>query len=687
MNYEDHQDVLDALKKDQLAEEDLRQEIDDIIHFLSHPQGQWEPNIWNDFEGRPRYTFDQCGPGIEKVWAEMAANEYSSDMQPVGEGSSEDVADVLDGMMRRIARVSEFSNITEKAGKRMIATGFGAWRVVSKYVTPKSMYQDIMMLPINNAHRRVWFDCNAEMQNKSDGGHVHILANVAAYKAEKIAKRKVMSLSDNRSVSAYEYKPSDSICLGELHYKTTVQKEIFLIDYDHPVVMDEDEIKKHAIPDSMIIDSRVSDFFEVYSRKYDKDDWIGEPKKTIFRYLPVIPCYAHFDINEDGKTIYKGFVRPIMDTQRVFNYSESRKVEESILQSRKKLFMDDRVAEGYTDELQNINRDPRAVQLFNGAAADDSKLPFYETSGPTSSPALSELSENMIRNFQLTSGMPNEIENLRVTNKDSDFRFDQRTSMGQVGTFDYYKGLKHALQHTYRVILDAIPRCYDTYRKVQIVDESGKASEVEINKKDTSTGEVINNITTGHYDIAVDIGESFETRQAKANSAIMELGKINPGVIERNSDVIASNIKAPGMSMVSDRERDFLMKQGVIPESQFTEDEKAAALAAQSQPPRPDPASMIAQAEIQKAQAEVDKVQTQLLIEQAKLEQQGVKQQTESIVKSAELQLKSMSQSIDDLKKLIEANKILAETEAMGLSSPEIQSQEVLINEQQDRIE
>ena len=142
MNYEDHKSVLRTLSKDQEAEEDLRKEIDEVLDFLNHPKGQWEPNVWSEFDGRPRYTFDQCNPAISKVWAEMAANEYSASVQPVGGGATEEVSNIIDGLFRNIYSNCSFDDISIKSGKKMIATGIGGWRVVSKYMSTESFYQD-----------------------------------------------------------------------------------------------------------------------------------------------------------------------------------------------------------------------------------------------------------------------------------------------------------------------------------------------------------------------------------------------------------------------------------------------------------------------------------------------------------------------------------------------------------------
>lgn len=686
MNYDDHEAVKKLLAKDQNAEEDLRQEIDEIMNFMHHPQGQWEDSVWNQFDGRPRYTFDMCKPIIASIWAEMAANEYAADIQPAGDGADEDVAQILQGMVRRMYQISSFPDqIAKRAGKRMIMTGFSCWRLVSQYCSPRSFYQDLKFIPVSNCHRRVWFDCNAELQTKEDAEHVFCLSSMSRGEADKKAKRNTISISDNSDNDSYHYKPEDVINIGEILYKKKVKKMIYLLD--NGTVLDEDQIEEQEIDESQIVDERETHIIKVFSREFDGKGWIGDAKETVFSHLPVIPVYANFDITEDGKTRYEGVIRALMDMQRVFNYSESRKIEESVLAARAKTFMNESLAEGYEDELADINSDPRAIQLFANNPAENGVL-FYSTPPPQPSPMITEISNDMIRNIQINSGIPNPLEQMNATNKDSDFRFEQRSSMGQAGTFEYYCAYQVALEYSLKVALAAFPRVYDTERKISIIDDAGQSSEVVINTLDDRK-EAFNNILRGDYNVTINIGENFESRQAKTNDAILELGKVNPEIIMRNSDVLANNMKTVGMSTIADRERAHLMKMGVIPESQWTDEERQQAMLAAQQPKQPDPATILAEAEAQKAQAETQKVQTQALIEQAKLEAKQIETQANAAKADYELQLKALQLEIDNMKKIAETGKVIAETEVMvdkQVTDKQIAKQSQLLDQSQSGV-
>ena len=56
VNLEDHGKAIIGLKEAMDSEQDQRDQVRDSDHFLNKKDGQWEPYIWNQRQGRPRYT-------------------------------------------------------------------------------------------------------------------------------------------------------------------------------------------------------------------------------------------------------------------------------------------------------------------------------------------------------------------------------------------------------------------------------------------------------------------------------------------------------------------------------------------------------------------------------------------------------------------------------------------------------
>lgn len=649
MKYDSHREALEIFADDKHAEHDLRGEINEQIAFIHNSDGQWESDIWAMFEQRPRYTFDLTNPAIEKVWAEMAANEFAAMTDPVGDGADEKKANLINGLLRSIYNNSKFDDISSKAGKRMIGTGFSAWEVDTGYIG-EAFYQDIIIKPLYDAENRVWFDSASELQTREDAMHCTVLDSVHSNVLKDRYKDRdgvFSSLTDSRSCSTQLYKPKGMIQIGRMYYRESYKKTIFLM-----------QDGSTSSESAGAIDEREVTAYKVYCRRFDNNDWLDDdPRETVFSYIPIVPQYAHFEIVE-GKIVYHGVIRGMMDPQRVFNYSESKKVEDSVLARGDKIFMTPEQTRGLTGELGNLNRDPRSVARYNHV---DGQSPPYIVPGTMPQPALTELSENMKINMQLNLNMPNAMSEIEASRRDSDFRADQRNSIGQMGTFEYYRSHKTALEHTAKIIVNAIPRVYDVQRAVTIIDEAGQSSQEVVNQN--QNGVTDNDLTVGRYDVTIKIGKDMQSRKADANDGILRLGEYNPDVVVRNSDILASNIDAPGMQAVADRERSFLMQQGVIPQSQWTEDEKQAAMQAAQQPKEQDPASKIAEAELKKTENQAMAEQYKALGKQAELELQQAKLQQDAAAQSFKQDMDRMKLEIErdrsDFQNLLDAYKSL----------------------------
>lgn len=633
MNYEDHQDVIQLLKDDQHAEYDMRESIREEIDFVHDPQGQWETRVWNQFNRRPRYTFDQTSPAISKIWAEMAANDFSATVQPVGDGADEDTANVINGLRRAIYEVSSFHSISKKAGKRMIGTGFSAWRIISTYIG-ESFYQDLKIIPLHDAENRVWFDANSQMQTREDAMHCFVLSEIGLSEAKSRWKDRDVfeDVSREKRCDVKTYKPLNQVVIGEILYKKPIKKTIYRLD--DGTITDEMPLGFDANEDN----SREITAYQVYSRKFDNAGWLEDKKKTAFTMIPVIPEYANFEI-VDGKVMYHGIIRKFMDPQRVYNYSESKKIEDSVLGRMDKIFATPEQVEKRVEEFAALNRDPRPVQLYKHV---DGQPPPFPMPGSQPTAATSEVSADMIKNMQLILNMPNALTEAEASRRDSDFRSDQRNQMGQVGTYEYYEAHRVALEYTDKILLDGMRVIYDSERAQKIIDESGQASEVIINQN--QNGKILHDLTTGKYDITVKVSKDMQSRKAAANDGIKELAAFDPSIVTRNTDFLASNIDAPGMQSIADREREYLFKQGLIPESQWTDEEKEKAAIAAQQPKEPDPAQMLAMAEVEKVKNLATKAQYDALGKQADLELKQQQQQIQAALESFKMEMEQMKQ-------------------------------------------
>jgi len=653
-NFEDHKHVMSLVTSAQDNDSEQRQELRDAMLFVHKKDGQWEPYWWGLNKNKPRYTFDMTGPVIDQIAGEMEQADFSITIDPAGGDASKEDAKVLSGMVRNIEQMSNANHVYNSAGRTMVTCGMDGWRVIQKFVDDDSFDQDLAIERVSNFIDRVWFDEASEEQDKSDARWGVVLQGLLKedYKA-RWPEGSGGSVSDGRQANAYYEKP-DLITVGEFLYKKPFDRELVLMDNgqvlevngDYEKVVD--ELARLGISEK---GRRTRKGHKVFSRFYDANGWLEPAKETVFSFIPVIPTYGNFNIFEN-KAIYSGVVRPLMDYQRVFNYTESRAITEAALAPRAKIPMTDAMMAGHTDELSTLNVDDSPILPFN----PDPNLPGYipqQTGGAQVNQGLAVISNNMQNGIARAAGLfaANMGEGI---NSQSGVAIKALQDKGNTGSIKYFGSQEVAICHTARILINAIPKVYDTERKVRVLGEDGAASMATLNEQvqDEQTGEVItlNDLSKGKYDVACSAGASFQNKQQETVSSIIEMAQVDPSIIPVNGDILFSNITAPGMDLIAERKRSELFNAGMIPQAQMTEEETQQMKLIQQQQAQqgenPDAMMVAALAEVQKAQADAQEVlrksqeteaKTQLSIREQDIKMQ--KQQIEFAQKQQDAEL------------------------------------------------
>lgn len=607
---EKHSDVLLALRQWQEAETDNRDAAREAHLFLNKRDGQWEPHWWTANEKQPRYTFDMTSPIVDQIAGDMERMDFDVQVRPSGGEATKKDAALLDGMVRNIENLSNATDIYSLASRNMVISGIDGWRISQKFADDDSFSQDLVIEPIANFLDSVWF----APFTKPDASDCEACIVLQAMPKKTYRKRwpngSCKSVDENRLSDAYYHK-HEHVIVGQLYFYKEEPRELWLLN-DGKVV-DSTEIDP-AIRDEMepfIEKRRTRKKRTVYTRLFDGQEWLNKAQETVFNEIPVIPCIGNFNIFEN-KLLYRGVVEKLLDPQRVFNYTKSREIAEGALAPRKKWWMTLKQALGFEKQLATLNTNADPVQFYN----PDPMAPGapQQNGGAEINQGLASLSSNMIdilrQNAGLYAASIGDNPNLQ-----SGVAIKRLQDRGEIGTVKYIKAMERAICRTGRILVDAIPVVYDTKRQVRILNEDGSFDMMHINDQvqDAQSGQwfKVNDVTKGKYDVTCVAGPSFKNRQDETVSAIVEMGTVDPSIVQMAGDVLFKNITAPGMDLVAERKRRQLFQQGIIPQSQYTEAEAQEAEMAAQQPQPPSPEELIAQAEIGKAEAEAGKAEAQ----------------------------------------------------------------------------
>ncbi len=673
-NYSKHSEVLTALSEAQKSEIDMRRMAREAKHFITKRGGMWDQDAVDKI-GTDRYRgqFDMCTPVITQITSDLDSSDFTLVVKPSGGESSEDNAKILNGLIRTIRNISSAENVFNQATRSMVIGGLDGWEVIQKFIDADSVDQDLVIKKIPNYIDRVWFDQNSEEQDHSDAEWVIVLQSMGTqeYK-DQFSKGTGVSVGDQIENSVY-FNKKESIIVGRLLYKKS--RKIELVQMSNGAVYRDDE-KFKSVQDDLLVQgiqvtkTRTRDSWRVYSRLFDGADWLIDEEETVFDLLPIVAEYGNFEIVEN-KRIYSGKVEKMIDPQRILNYAVSRDIEDGALSPKPKFFMTTEQAEGHDKKLSTLNTNRDAVQFYKHVAGQPP--PFF-AGGQILNQGLQNTINFANNAINQTAGLfgSNLGDNPNLqSGKAIGLQIDQ----GNNSSLPWFSSKQVALCYTGKVMVNsAISRTYDATRQVQLLSEDGTSKSAIINQPivDQATGQVVqlNDLTIGQYDVICEVGAEFKSKQEKTVQAFLDLAALDPSILQTGKDILLKATQAPGMDLVADRVRPQLIDQGVIPEDQLTDDERqqiqAAQEAATQNPPQPDPALIIAQAEMLKGQAEMQAqenkaTELQISVEKIKAEIQGKDKKLES-----DLAVSAAKIDQEDEKISLQADKQVAEQELKG---------------------
>ncbi len=666
-NFEKHGSVLRLLREAQSVETDVREIVREVHEFLDQKDGQWDSHAAKAFTGRPRYTLDKCNDLVDDIAGAIEQSDFDIQILPAGGDATKDLAKTYDGLIRNIQNLSDATEIYNSATRFAVRAGLAGWRVNQRWGDNNTFDQDLFIDPIADFVDRAWCDPGSMLQTGEDAGYWFVLTSMIAadYKKEfPEGKGRSVSLGDN--ISQTDRMP-DVVVVGEILYKEKVTRRIVELSNRAVYVDNEryqkikDELEKQG---AVEVRDREREMDEVKTRIFDGDDWLTDVQDTVFELIPIVPIYANFSVRRKIRN-YWGIVTKKMDAQRIYNYTESRKVEEGALAPLAKILVTKEQIGGEKDAWENLNVSSDPALPYEH---QDGVLPPHMIGGAQINPGLEVTSQSMLQNLQSTAGidqLPGQPLGLQ-----SGLAVELKQNRGDTRNYKYTRSKQVAVCYTGKIMIKgAIPKTYDTKRQVRVINEDQSFKMVMLNDAiiDEESGErvEVTDLSKGVYDVTCSVSKSFKNRQGETVNSMVEVASIDPSIIEEGRDVLYKNMNAPGFDVLAERVRQRMVLSGQIPEDQMTDEEKEF-IAEQPAPP-PDPVAVALE---RQAEAEDDKIQISAI---------------EAARKDRELDAKILNEQRDDdrasMKEAMEQVKLAADTlnthadtmnkirEAMGLET------------------
>lgn len=549
------------------AEAEARAEALDDLRFVSGEQWPDEIKHQRDTDGRPCLVVNRLPQFVAQVVNDARQNRAAIKVNPVDDKSDPETAELLQGLIRHIETTSNADTAYDQAMESAVIGGFGHWRILTDYADQESFDQEIRIEPIPNPFMVYW-DPAAKFVDRSDARFCLIVADMpksefeAAYPdSESVSKANMDSIGDK----APGWAAGEMIRVAEYFRVSEEEYTLCLIQTDQGArVLPKSEVPAgYPVEKTRTARRRKVNWYKVNGLE------VLEKQELPGQWIPVVSVFGQ-ELNIEGKKKLISLVRHAKDPQRMYNYWASAETEAIALAPKSPWIVAEGQLEGYEQQWQASNVRNFTFLTYKPRTANGQPLP-----APTRNvyePAIQAISQARMMaadDMKATTGIYDSSLGNR-SNETSGKAILARQKEGDIATFHFVDNLARAIRHTGRILIDLIPRIYDTARVVRILGEDGSVDTKPVNTPVVEQGiERIYDLTAGKYDVTVSVGPSYSTKRQEAAESMMALTQAYPPLMQVAGDLMVRNMDWPGADDMAER-----LKKTLPPQLQDGDDEQ-----------------------------------------------------------------------------------------------------------------
>lgn len=550
------------------AESQGRVERLDDIKFVRLGD-QWPEAVKRDRERpgreRPCLTINRLFQFRNQVINEIRQNRPSIKVRPVDDNADIDTAEVIQGLIRHIQDASNAEVAYDTAAEWQVDTGLGYFRIFTGYCDDDSFDLDIKIGRIHDPNK-VYFDPESTAVDGSDARWAFV---VEEWNREDFEK-------DYPDVDVTGWDKGGAGDASGWYGKETARVAEYFVIEKQPktlaLLQDGTVVDKQEIPEEaqhLIVKERKS---EVKTCKWYTiaGDQQLEATELPTTFIPIIPVLGS-EVWVEGRRHLHGLTRHAKDPARLYNYMQSANTETLAL-APKAPFIG---AVGQFESTQHEWASANSINLpyleYDPIDVMGTVLPAPQRQqGPSTNPGFEAAMMRSIDDMKSTMG----IFDASLGNRESDqsgkaILSQQRQA--SIGNFHFSDNLARSIRQAGRIIVEMIPKIYDTARVARIIGEDGTPKNIKLDpqqqgakaEQQSENGEIqsIYNLGVGKYDVSVDVGPSYATKRQEAAESMVQMSQSDPSLMQIAGDLIIKNMDWPEADEIAKRKKAMLPPQ------------------------------------------------------------------------------------------------------------------------------
>lgn len=579
-------------------EDDFRKLFVDDIKFCNADSDngyQWPDAIrrQRQDDAKPLLTINKTRQHALMVINEAKENRPSVRVNAVGGDASYDSAQVYEGVIRHIEYQSNAADAYDTALSYQVEGGIGYWRVVTDYAGDDSFDQEIFIRRIRNP-MAVVLDQDIKEVDGSDAKFGFIFDDMRREDFDREYPRYKDIVGSGGFGDYDEWCTKDTVRVAEYYYVSYEKDTLIALPLpDGQGGMRVETVKLSELRESMPELAKVAMEDKTIQRRTIQNptvewcliagDTIVERSRWAGTTIPIVRVVGEEKII-DGKLDRKGHVRNLKDPQRMYNYWSSSAVEHVALQTKTPYLADARAIEGFESIWETANTQNHSYLPYN--SVDEQGQPIMPPSrqeSPQMSAGYIQGMQAAAEEMKMVSGQNDALMGA-PTQEIAGVAIQRRQKQAGRSTMHFRDNLAKAIRYTGKILIDIIPKIYDTPRTIRILAEDGSDDSVQIDpnqqapmverpKQDGTEGvDRAFNPAMGKYEVIADSGPSYGTKRDEAFDAMTAIAAQNPSFLGIAGDLYMRAADFPMADELAERFKNSIppniLGEGPSPELQ-----------------------------------------------------------------------------------------------------------------------
>ncbi len=604
-----HKEVLQLLEDDWRSDRTNRDDAVEDLRFVAGDQWTQQEREEREADGRLCLTINRMPQFVNQVTGDIRQAQPATEVFPVDGQEDVPVANIFEGLIRQIEYQSKAHSAYAHGADSTVRAGIGHWRFETDTVDDSVFEQEIKIKRILDPLAVVWDSGSVEI-DRADAKHAYITDFIHDNEFKRTYKNLDRTPVDtpldgeNYDTGLY-WRRDDFTRIAEYWYEEMHPRKLVMLATGQTLdITDWNDTDLQALRASGLIQrERTAQVPKIKRQMLDGLGFLSPPEDWAGKFIPIVPCMG-VEVAFDGKIVRHGLVRFAKDAQKLYNFWRSQAGDTIARSPKAPWLVTPNNIKGYEGYWNNANNSNLPYLPFNIDSKAGNYVPVRQQ--PAQVPAaMWQEGQIAIDDMKGTTGIHDASLGAQG-NEQSGKAIIARQREGDVGSFIYTDNFVMAMQRSGQILVDLIPRIYDTQRQIRILGADGQENFVAINTTMMSAdGEpmLINDLSQGRFDVRVKVGASYTTARVDAREQISTAMQGNPKLWGIIGDLFFENSDFPGATEIAERIRNTIDPK-ILGEDQDAQpnplDEIQTRLAIEK-----------GMAEVEGAQADVDKTEAE----------------------------------------------------------------------------